>query len=348
MNSTSTNIHPSVFSLLLEALGVPYTRRYSERRFTTMPFHTMFGLTRLLDEYGIESQGIRLDDRSQVHSLPVPFMAQMTDGFTVVTSLGSASVEVAAEQGHSSMPLADFMQPWSGVALLTAPRRGASEPGYRLHRITETGHKVMRWLMALSALFLIVYAFVANGIYRIPAAYLIALFDMAGLYVSYLLIVKSLRRESVAADRFCGALQPHGCDHVLRQSAARFYGLFGWSEVGAAYFTVSLVALLAFPSALPWLALFNLCCLPFSFWSVWYQHYRAHAWCTLCLTVQALLWLLAISYLPLRWWMHLSLPLWTPAALGAAYLFALLAYNRVAELLAPDDDDDDDDLVDNQ
>ena len=202
MNSTSTNIHPSVFSLLLEALGVPYTRRYSERRFTTMPFHTMFGLTRLLDEYGIESQGIRLDDRSQVHSLPVPFMAQMTDGFTVVTSLGSASVEVAAEQGHSSMPLADFMQHWSGVALLTAPRRGASEPGYRLHRITETGHKVMRWLMALSALFLIVYAFVANGIYRIPAAYLIALFDMAGLYVSYLLIVKSLRRESVVADRF--------------------------------------------------------------------------------------------------------------------------------------------------
>ena len=38
-----------------------------------------------------------------------------------------------------------------------------------------------------------------------------------------------------------------GCDTVLSTKASKFFGLFGWSEVGFAYFSVSLVALLVFP-----------------------------------------------------------------------------------------------------
>ncbi|MCM1483684.1 MAG: cysteine peptidase family C39 domain-containing protein [Muribaculaceae bacterium] len=328
----------SVFTLLLRALGVPCTYAYSEQRYATMPFHTMFGLTRLLDEYGIDSEGIRLDDRTQLSSLPTPFVACCGQEFIVVTDTGSASIEQLTPSGRTSTPLDTFLSSWDGVALLATPRPGSTEPAYATHRFTEIGRRVMRRLFALSAIFLIAYAFIAQRLYTSVPAILVALFDMAGLYVSYLLILKTLHIESAAADRMCSALQSHGCDHVLSRSASSFFGLFGWSEVGAVYFSVSLLTLLLFPSAMPWLAAVNVCCLPFSFWSVWYQHFRAKAWCTLCLTVQTLLWLLFLSYLPTLWWRHLAFPSWTPIVLVATYFFVLCAANRIVELLTPPDD----------
>ncbi len=40
------------------------------------------------------------------------------------------------------------------------------------------------------------------------------------------------------------------------------------------------------------MALVNVCALPYSFWSVWYQKYRINQWCPLCLIVQLVLWAL--------------------------------------------------------
>jgi hypothetical protein len=48
-------------------------------------------------------------------------------------------------------------------------------------------------------------------------------------------------------------------------------------------------------NAVPYLAILNLCCLPYTFWSLWYQ-YKAKNWCVLCCTVQALLWLQFIVF----------------------------------------------------
>lgn len=45
----------SLFNDYLTALGVPHTDGYSERRFETMPFHTLFGLSELLEEYGVRA-----------------------------------------------------------------------------------------------------------------------------------------------------------------------------------------------------------------------------------------------------------------------------------------------------
>lgn len=41
-----------------------------------------------------------------------------------------------------------------------------------------------------------------------------------------------------------------------------------------------------------YLAMINICTLPYSFWSIWYQRFRAKQWCPLCLIIQSLLWVL--------------------------------------------------------
>lgn len=126
---------------------------------------------------------------------------------------------------------------------------------------------------------------------------------------------------------------------MLEQKASTFFGIFGWSEVGFSYFTVSLLTLLVFPQYAGYLALINLCCLPFTLWSIWYQRFRAHAWCTLCVSVQGLLWLQFFCWLGGGFY-HGLFPLRIQFfVLGATYVAALLLLNRLSPLATKVGDD---------
>ena len=48
------------------------------------------------------------------------------------------------------------------------------------------------------------------------------------------------------------------------------------------------------PSLINYLTLINICALPYTIWSVWYQKFVAKQWCVLCLIVQATLWAIFI------------------------------------------------------
>lgn len=123
-------------------------------------------------------------------------------------------------------------------------RPGAREPEYGLHCREEFFMKSKKWVLLAGIVALFVYLFVSNGIYRHVSTVLLTLLDLAGLYATYLLVRKSLNIHDKSADRVCKVLQEGGCDHVLELKASKFFGLFGWSEVGFAYFTVSLGCLL--------------------------------------------------------------------------------------------------------
>ena len=110
-------------------------------------------------------------------------------------------------------------------------------------------------------------------------------------------------------------------------------GIFSWSEVGISYFGVTLATLLLFPQYTGYLALINAICCPFSFWSVWYQKYRAKAWCTLCLITQACLWLSLACYILGGWFRH-AFPLRAPFFIIAVfYVTVLLAVNALSPYL---------------
>lgn len=327
----------TLFTAFLAALDVPHTQFYSDRRFATMPFNSLFGLTRLLREYGIDSRGLELADKQQITDLEVPFMAQKSDSFVVVTNLDSSIISYVDEEGivHAIRPLGEFIGEWTGVVLQAFPAEDSSEPDYQVHRVTQTGRGIMRALWLPVAMALIVLAMALTGGWKSPAVVMGVVVNIAGLGVSYLLLQKQLGIKSHVAEKMCGAVQAGGCDDVLATDASKFFGLFGWSEVGATYFGVTLLALLMFPDYEPWVALFNVFCLPFSFWSVWYQRYRAHAWCTLCLTVQALLWIMMLTQLCAGWWNTLAIISWPTVVLGLTYLFGLLSLNRVMNFIKP-------------
>lgn len=319
----------TIFTDFLQALGVPHTGGYSDSLFEAMPFKTLFGLSKLLQQYGIESQGVQLADKTEIHKIDAPFLASTQGGFVIVTGQTPESVTYITDGVTETIETAEFLKAWNGVAFMAYPAPGSIEPHYALHRRTDLFNQAKRWMLWGGAVALFLYLFISNGLYRHVSTVLLALFDMAGLYLTYLLLQKSLKIENAAADRFCGVLQRGGCDSILELKASKFFGIFSWSEVGFTYFSVSLLALLMFPQWICYLALCNVCCLPFTFWSIWYQRFRAHKWCTLCVSVQATLWLLFFCYLGGGWFRG-AFPLRIEFfVLGATYVTVLMALNRI-------------------
>ena len=158
---------------------------------------------------------------------------------------------------------------------------------------------------------------------------LLLLTDIAGLTVCYMLMLKTLKIKSHTADRFCGILQKHGCDTVLEKKASTFFGIFSWSEVGLAYFTISTLILLISPGSANYLAIVNACCLPFTIWSITYQKFVIKTWCTLCVTVQCLLWCQFLCLLLGGWFTAGSFSLPILIVIGFAYLGTMLLINRI-------------------
>lgn len=327
----------SMLADLLRILGVPHTSEYSDKAFLNMPFKSLFGFSRLLTSYGIDSEGVRVVDKSDLLRLPPPYLAQVKSAFVIVTAVRKNDSGDEVDFLYFGKPMTwsadDFERKATGVALLVKPNKESKEPGYRKNHIYELIDRGKTLILVLCALFLVVFGFIYAGLWENISTILLTAVDFAGIGATWLLILKSLKVKSKSADRICGVLQEHGCDHVLEQKAASFFGIFSWSEVGITYFTISTLILFLFPHEIHYLALLNGCCLPFTVWSIWYQKFRIKTWCTLCVTTQCLLWLQFLCYFFGGWWSDI-LPLRLPLFLMiAAYAATLMGVNRIMNFI---------------
>lgn len=319
----------TIVSDFLTALKVPHTQDYTRQSFESMPFKTMFGVNQLLKTYGVETAGYNIADKSELADIPVPFIARTKGGMVIVRSMGKDSVSYLTQGVAETMPLEEFTEAWTGMVFCAKVLPHAKEPDYGKHLRMELFKASKRVLLFVLGGLLIAYLFVFNGLWRHWSVWALTAIDLFGLWITYMLVQKSLSIKNAVADKVCGVIQEGGCDTILKTKASSFFGLFSWSEVGFTYFGVSLLAMLIAPQTIHWLALINICCLPYTLWSVTYQKFVAKHWCTLCLSVQLSLWLQFICYL-LDGWTAPVFPLkFGFFTLGATFLFVLLLLNRI-------------------
>lgn len=324
---------PTIFTRWLKELKVPHTVAYSDAQFHALSFKSLFGLKKLLGSYAINSTGYILNNKDELSKLTPPFLAHRVDkSILLVKELDADSVTYDYYGHTATEPAGEFKEKWSGVVFVAFPTARSSEPDFHRHRITEIISSLSAYALAAAALTVFIYFFISRGLYSHISTILITLFNLCGLYLSYMLLQKSLNIHTRTNDRVCSVLEKGGCDTIVSSSASKLFGVFSWSEVGFGYFGVSLATLLLFPHLWPSLAVFNACCLPYTCWSIWYQRFRARHWCTLCVGVQATLWLLFFCYLGGGWFSRF-LPVHPDAAiLLAVYVFAVLLLNMILRI----------------
>ena len=102
--------HKKSYSLIddyLSVLGVPHTSDFSNSRFKEMPFPTLFGFSKLLQEYGVKSEGYLLKDKQEISQLTPPFLAKTPGGLIIVINVSGNSVTYLTEGEVETMPIND-------------------------------------------------------------------------------------------------------------------------------------------------------------------------------------------------------------------------------------------------
>lgn len=323
----------TIFTCFLSLLGVRHTEKYSDSQFASMDFKSLFGLSMLLDSYNVPNAGWKIPVEGAIQNVKTPFIAQRENHFEVVTSIKNGTVNYIYGGQSLSLPIDTYEKTFTGVIMTAKPTAESGEPGYKKHRILDFASACLNWVMICAFIAVIAYLYITRTFYHNAAATVLIAVDLAGLAITGMLMLKSVNVHLKVADNVCGIMQEGGCDRILAMDASKFFGLFGWAEVGFGYFIVSTATLLLFPSYIHYLALANLCCLPFTCWSIWYQKFRAKHWCTLCVITQSLLWCQFICYLTGGFEKHFDLCRWEPWILVCCYVFTVLVLNKIAQLL---------------
>lgn len=290
----------TLFSDYLDILGIPHTEEYSSERFIAYPPKlALIGIEDLLREYHVDVVRMKPNDSKNLSECKIPFVAQLVDGhYVIVTSVAGNNVTYHSRSLKMiKEPVDIFMEKWNGASVWGTKTEESGETQLMQHRLKKISKYFERWFLILSVVFMVVYGFVNNRLYDSWVTVVLPVLYGLGIYVCYLLVLKQSHVHSDTADSVCGIIQKNGCGTVLDTDASRLFGIYPWCEIGLSYFTVSEIAILLYPQCVNYLAIISVCCLPYTLWSVAYQKFKIGAWCTLCLTIQALMWVIFIVFL---------------------------------------------------
>jgi protein-disulfide isomerase len=140
-----------------------------------------------------------------------------------------------------------------------------------------------------SVLSLLIVAYTTNKLFSNIGLNILLSVNILGVIIGCLLVMKQMSFHSEYVDKICSLFNKNDCNNVLESKASKLWETFGWSEIGLGYFAANILIVLFLPKLVSYLAVINLLTLPYAFWSVWYQKYKAKQWCPLCLATQVVL-----------------------------------------------------------
>jgi len=335
-NYFTTTSSENVLSCLLSVLNVKFTKRYANKLFNEHPHkYNLYGLSSMLSEYKIQNRGVKIEEKEKYLSqLDPPFVAHTGKDFAVVGDVNDDNVTYYLQDQKFKVPISDFLGLWSGITLLVETDNNTVEPEYFNNKKDELVSGVQKALLFSSLIILVIASIVQNGLYSNIGLIILLLFNFAGLYVSYLLILKQMKIKSNSADKICYLFSQGNCNDVLDSPAAKFLGIIGWSELGFSYFLSNLFILLFIPHLLSFVSVINICVLPYSFWSVWYQKSVAKQWCPLCLIVQIIFWSIFLTNLIAGFISIPELSIYNIISVGLIYSIPFLVINLILPRLA--------------
>ena len=321
----------TTLELILKELKVKYTHLYAEKLHNEHPHKdNLYGISKMLADYGVESAIIDIADKD-FKLLKYNSILNFRGHNVLFREWNEQEIKVFWDNREIKIPLEDFNQFWDGKAIFPYKSAKSTEPDYGenlKNQIYNDGRKYLLYFIAAIAL---MAGFFANKIFMHPGLMVLLAVNTVGIYISFLLMQKQMNIHNDYADKICAVLSKGGCKGILESSAAKLFGLIGWSEVGSSYFISNVSVVIFLPRLLPYLAILNICAIPYSFWSVWYQKFKAKQWCVLCLIVQILLWTVFLTNLLFS---HISVPTFKVMDMFWAGLIYLLPF-LVISLLSP-------------
>jgi len=282
----------AVLSALIKKLNVHVSTGTIKTALYNHPdYPSLLALSDCLTEWKIPNSAYQINTNDYNSTdLSFPLIAHLNKGrqFILVNAINNGDVTYADERNtNATMSEQEFLSQWRGVVLFAEPTLESGEEDYKVQRFKGLLNR-----LRIPALVIAVFLGLLNAFFLSEMTWAftaLSVFNLAGLTASILLLAYSVNASNPFVQNLCSLGKKNDCNAILKSKEAKVTDWLSWSEVGFFYFSGSLLSLLFVKNAIPFLAILNLCCLPYTMWSVWYQ-YKAKNWCVLCCTVQAILW----------------------------------------------------------
>jgi uncharacterized membrane protein len=265
-------------------------------------YPSLLSVSDLLTAYGVENVGIKFDFAT-IDSLPYPFLTQLEGSksnilfFTVVKEIKDGSVILYDPELHkwNKLPMKEFKERCSRIALLAEAGENAGEPNYSFNKKAERKKDIFNYAKILSIPSLITIGILISGVNYgmsslLPVLY--CLITLIGTGISALLLFYELDIHNPVLEQICSSGKKINCGTVLRSKGSKIFGI-SWSSIGFSYF-MGIMLLLLFSgitnsNVLYIISLINSLAVFYVIFSIYYQWKVAKQWCILCLCVQVIL-----------------------------------------------------------
>ena len=262
-------------------------------------YPSLLAISDVLLYMGIENGAYRVNIE-KLEEVPCPFIAHTghkSGDFMLIDKVNADHITVTNHKmNRYKMDRREFAMKFDGVVLTADKVRVKAST---LKQLTSSAIKIQ----LVSAAFLL--GFLAAVFTHTPWLHnfnwhllMLSLLKTAGLTVSILLLIQSFDSNNPLVQRLCQAGGKNNCKDILSSKAARAFKWLSWSELGFFYFSSTWLFMFmggASAGAMQVLAILTLLCLPYTFYSIYYQARVARQWCVLCCSVQAIFWLEFIS-----------------------------------------------------
>ena len=314
-----------VLNLLVKELQIPVTRQSIDDELLKHPnADSMLAISELLTNWEIPNASYEVTFE-ELPLVPLPFIAYLKkDKFVLVRSINDKQVVLSNETWKQKEITTDeFKKAFTGNILAAEKDENSGEADYRSKRRNEIINKLHIPFVVTGTIIICLTVLLVTQpnitLLNPPDAFLM-LITFSGLIVSILLLIQRIDANNPLIQKLCGSDSNKNCSAILSSKAAKITAELSWSEVGFFYFAGGFLVLLfggGQKNVIQTLSWLNLISLPYTFYSVYYQWRVARQWCLFCCTVQVILWLQFLSYLP-----YLSQPIQIPGSRGLALLFA--------------------------
>jgi uncharacterized membrane protein len=273
------------------ALDVKHTMLFSEKQFNEHPHkYNLLGISKLLSDYQIDNAGtLIIDKEHDILNIEAPFIAQVAGDFAVVSDVSLDSVSYRLNGLNIKLATNQFCEMWTGIVLLAEKTTKSIEPSYK-----ENKRKIrFQTSLYLILAFLFLFSFVMGIMKQWETANAINYFTMSlnfmGIIICLFLLQKQIKIDGKYSDKICSLFRKSDCNNLLDSYNTKIGGIFTLSEIGFAFFTSNFILITFFPHLLNYYFSLAVIAVPFTFWSIWYQGFKAKQWCLLCLIIQVII-----------------------------------------------------------
>ncbi len=270
-----------------------------EREIESNPYYpSLLSLTESFNRYNISNEAYEVE-KHLFNQAEAPFVAYIKtpengNDFILVIENTTEHVKYIYKNKKIIQSTSEkFLRTYQGIIWMAEANEEVEEDNYYAKLKKEKINRAKKNLSVFGVIGLIILLVSSNLTQKdlIPFITLL-IFKIAGIACTVLLLVYEIDKNNVVVKNICSAGKQTSCDAVLGSKAAKIFGI-SFGEIGFFYFSATTLYLImpgiVFFEKMMYLSLLSLFAAVYILFSLYYQWRVVKKWCTLCLTVQAVL-----------------------------------------------------------